>query len=73
MSDLKVLSVQKRAGLGKGANRRARQEELIPGVFYTAKGENLKAARANAYEAVNWITFDNKYYRNDIGKAIDEA
>ena len=38
MSDLKVLSVQKRAGLGKGANRRARQEELIPGVFYTAKG-----------------------------------
>ena len=35
MSDLKVLSVQKRAGLGKGANRRARQEELIPGVFYT--------------------------------------
>ena len=41
MSDLKVLSVQKRAGLGKGANRRARQEELIPGVFYTAKGANL--------------------------------
>ena len=29
MSDLKVLSVQKRAGLGKGANRRARQEELL--------------------------------------------
>lgn len=25
----------------QGANRRARQEELIPGVFYTAKGENL--------------------------------
>ena len=41
MSDLKVLSVQKRAGLGKGANRRARQEEPVPGVFYTAKGENL--------------------------------
>ena len=41
MSDLKVLSVQKRAGLGKGANRRARQEELIPGVFYTAKGDNI--------------------------------
>ena len=36
-----MLSVQKRAGLGKGANRRARQEELIPGVFYTAKGANL--------------------------------
>lgn len=39
----------------------------------TAKGEDLKAARANAYEAVNWIDFDNKYYRHDIGKAIDEA
>lgn len=39
----------------------------------TAKGEDLKAARANAYEAVQWIDFDNKYYRNDIGKAIDEA
>ena len=39
----------------------------------TAKGENLKAARANAYEAVKWIGFDNKYYRHDIGKAIDEA
>ena len=46
MSDLKVLSVQKRAGLGKGANRRARQEELIPGVFYTAKGENLPVQMA---------------------------
>ena len=39
----------------------------------TAKGENLKAARANANEAVKWIDFDNKYYRHDIGKAIDEA
>ena len=39
----------------------------------TAKGEDLKAARQNAYEAVKWIDFENKYYRNDIGKAIDEA
>ena len=39
----------------------------------TAKGSDLKAARANAYEAVKWIDFDNKYYRTDIGKAIDEA
>lgn len=41
MSDLKVLSVQKRAGLGQGRQPPRRQEELIPGVFYTAKGENL--------------------------------
>ena len=38
-----------------------------------AKGENLKAARANAYKATEWIDFANKYKRNDIGKAIDEA
>ena len=32
-----------------------------------------KEARANAYEATEWITFENKYMRHDIGKAIDEA
>lgn len=39
----------------------------------TAKGKNLKEARANAYAATDWIRFDNKYMRHDIGKAIDEA
>ncbi len=39
----------------------------------TAKGADLKAARAKAYEATEWISFDNKYMRHDIGKAIDEA
>ncbi|MGN0354418.1 MAG: phosphoribosylamine--glycine ligase [Muricoprocola sp.] len=39
----------------------------------TATGEDLKTARANAYDAVQWIDFENKYYRHDIGKAIDEA
>ncbi len=39
----------------------------------TAKGANLKEARANAYAATEWISFDNKYMRHDIGKAIDEA
>lgn len=39
----------------------------------TAKGANLKEARANAYKATEWIDFDNKYCRSDIGKAIDEA
>lgn len=38
-----------------------------------AKGENLKNARENAYEATKLINFENKYMRNDIGKAIDEA
>lgn len=39
----------------------------------TAKGKDLKEARANAYKATEWVQFDNKYMRNDIGKAIDEA
>ena len=39
----------------------------------TATGKDLKTARANAYEAVKWVDFDNKYCRSDIGKAIDEA
>ena len=39
----------------------------------TAKGADLKEARANAYAATKWIDFANKYMRNDIGKAIDEA
>ena len=39
----------------------------------TATGSNLKEARANAYKATEWIDFDNKYMRHDIGHAIDEA
>ena len=39
----------------------------------TAKGATLKEARANAYKATEWVQFDNKYMRHDIGKAIDEA
>ena len=39
----------------------------------TAKGATLKEARANTYKATEWVKFDNKYMRHDIGKAIDEA
>lgn len=39
----------------------------------TATGATLQEARANAYEATKWVTFENKYMRTDIGKAIDEA
>ena len=39
----------------------------------TAKGSDLKEARRKAYEATEWVSFANKYKRNDIGKAIDEA
>ena len=39
----------------------------------TATGKDLKDARKRVYEAVEWVQFDNKYMRHDIGKAIDEA
>ena len=39
----------------------------------TSKGRTLKEARENAYKAAEWISFENKYMRHDIGKAIDEA
>lgn len=38
----------------------------------TAKGKDLIEARANAYNATEWVSFENKYMRHDIGKAIDE-
>ena len=39
----------------------------------TAVGKDLKKARVNAYQAAEWVEFGNKYMRNDIGYAIDEA
>lgn len=39
----------------------------------TATGATLQEARANAYAATEWVDFDHKYMRRDIGKAIDEA
>lgn len=39
----------------------------------TALGRDLKEARASAYKATDWVNFENKYMRGDIGKAIDEA
>ncbi|MCR5402286.1 MAG: phosphoribosylamine--glycine ligase [Butyrivibrio sp.] len=38
----------------------------------TALGDTLSEARRRAYEATEWVDFDNKYMRHDIGKAIDE-
>lgn len=39
----------------------------------TANGATLKEARENAYKATEWVKFENKYMRHDIGKAIDEV
>ena len=39
----------------------------------TAKADTLEQARKMAYEATEWVSFENKYMRHDIGKAIDDA
>ncbi len=39
----------------------------------TAKGGNLLEARKNAYAATEWVSFENKYMRGDIGKSIDNV
>ena len=38
----------------------------------TATGKDMKEARKKAYESTEWISFENKYMRHDIGKAIDD-
>lgn len=59
------------AGTKKDGERIVTNGGRVLGV--TAKGRDLKEARKNAYEATEWVRFANKYKRNDIGKAIDEA
>ncbi|GLC78732.1 phosphoribosylamine--glycine ligase [Lacrimispora brassicae] len=39
----------------------------------TAVGMDLKEAGEHAYEAVKWVSFENKYMRRDIGKGIEEG
>ncbi len=46
MSELKTLSAQKRSAFGKGHNRRLRSESLVPGVYYTADGQNIPVQMA---------------------------
>lgn len=41
MAELKTLTVQKRDELGKGFNRRLRQQDMVPGVFYSPAGLNV--------------------------------
>ncbi len=37
----------------------------------TALAPDLKSARAKAYEALEDVSFEGKYFRHDIGKALD--
>ena len=39
----------------------------------TALGNSLMEAKKKAYDATEWVYFDNKYMRHDIGSAITDA
>lgn len=41
MSEKITFSVEKREGLGKGANRQLRLAGNVPGIFYSTSGENV--------------------------------
>ena len=41
MKETQSLAVKTRAGLGKGANRKLRADDMVPGIYYDAKGVNI--------------------------------
>lgn len=69
----KTLVVQKREGRGKGASGRLRHQDLVPGVFYTAKGDNILVQAPalpleKMYEAVGHTTVFNLEIDSADGK-----
>ena len=71
----KTLCVQKRESRGKGANGRLRGQALIPGVFYTASGQNIMVQAPvlpleKIYEAVGHTTVFNLEIESANGKEI---
>ena len=64
MSIEKTLNVQKRDAHGKGPTGRLRSKDLVPGIFYTAKGENIMVQAPSLpleklYESVGHTTVFN--------------
>ncbi|WP_300162741.1 50S ribosomal protein L25/general stress protein Ctc [Solidesulfovibrio sp.] len=41
MKEMQTLTVSPRTGIGKGANRKLRAKDLVPGVYYDAAGVNI--------------------------------
>lgn len=78
MTEMKTLSVQKREGLGKGPNRRLREEQMIPCVFYNAEGENMAVqapskALFKLYDEVGRTTVFNLEYEDGDKKVVKPA
>lgn len=71
----KTLTVQKRTKGGKCANGRLRAKDLVPGVFYTASGENIMVQAPELplekmYESVGHTTVFNLEIEDENGKTV---
>ncbi len=69
----KTLIVEKREGRGKGPIGRLRREDLVPGVFYTASGQNVMVQAPalpleKIYELVGHTTVFNLEIDSPQGK-----
>lgn len=74
----KTLAVQKRSGNGKGDSSRLRRKDLIPGIFYTANGENIKVQvpelpLEKMFENVGRTTVFNLEIEDDKTKTVHPA
>ncbi len=75
MSTEKTLSVQKRDGFGKGPNRRLRTTKMVPGVFYSAQGQNVAVQVASLplekmYAAMGRTTVFNLEIEDEGKKSV---
>lgn len=71
----KTLTVSKRKEGGKCANGRLRAKDLVPGVFYTAKGENIMVQAPalpleKIFENVGHTTVFNLEIESEDGKTV---
>ena len=75
MSIEKTLNVQKRDAHGKGPTGRLRSKDLVPGIFYTAKGVNIMVQAPTLpleklYESVGHTTVFNLEIDNNGTKEV---
>lgn len=75
MTQQLTLSVQKREGLGKGANRKLRTTGLVPGIFYNAEGKNVSVAMSakeldKVYSSVRKTTYFNLDIEGDVNPCL---
>ena len=71
----KTLTVQRRTESGKCANGRLRAKDLVPGVFYTASGQNIMVQAPELplekmYESVGHTTVFNLEIEDENGKTV---